>query len=316
LTTASLLADAMFELLEIKNMEHVDFGEFVLSMMTYALFETSEIRKFCFFMFDKDKNGFIHKDEFILFVEMIHTGDSALANIIKTVDNLDVDDGGKFTWKEFNVLADVYPQVLFPCFRVQISMIRNILGIKWWAAKKDYLLLLKLAEAERDERIKRKQLAMIEKQRQAAIRRDMGFIDYYLRPDLRYQYDMKYPPTTADQLVQMDAASIEDRLNKLVLGGNAETFTNLEEDGEKKDDRSLNTLDENAIVDAYDTLDQNFFEVGQAKREGRRIMVQPLQPISSPSKKKKKKKKKRTVLDHERYKAKIMLISHGKIAPE
>jgi len=39
----------------------VDFGQFVISMMTYALFETVEILKFCFFMFDKDKNGFIHK---------------------------------------------------------------------------------------------------------------------------------------------------------------------------------------------------------------------------------------------------------------
>jgi Ca2+-binding EF-hand superfamily protein len=101
-------------------------------MMTYALFETIEILKFCFFMFDKDKNGFIHKvvsvidvllllvavhlylcvaslirdsplrqDEFILFIETIHARDkSPLSNIVKTVEQLDVDGDGKFTWAE------------------------------------------------------------------------------------------------------------------------------------------------------------------------------------------------------------------------
>jgi len=155
-------------------MERAEFGQFVYAMMTYALFETVEIRQFCFFMFDKDKNGFIAKDEFILFVEMIHKGDSAMANIVSTVESLDVDGDGKFTWEDFCKMAEVYPQVLFPCFRLQISICRNVMGVKWWKAKKDFLILERLAEEEKDERIKRKQLAMLEKQRQAAIRRDMG----------------------------------------------------------------------------------------------------------------------------------------------
>jgi hypothetical protein len=71
----------------------------VLALLTYALFETVEILKFCFFMFDKDKNGFIHKDEFILFLEMIHARDhQPSSNIIATVERLDVDNDGKFTW--------------------------------------------------------------------------------------------------------------------------------------------------------------------------------------------------------------------------
>jgi Ca2+-binding EF-hand superfamily protein len=98
-------------------------------MVTYALFETMEVLKFCFFMFDKDKNGFIHKvriqnlsdgtlvffkpvvwhvsqravlqDEFVLFVEMIHSRDSApLSNVVSMVEQLDVDGDGKFTWLE------------------------------------------------------------------------------------------------------------------------------------------------------------------------------------------------------------------------
>jgi len=40
-------------------------------MMTYALFETVEILKFCFFMFDKDKNGFIHKVRTLLCMSLL-----------------------------------------------------------------------------------------------------------------------------------------------------------------------------------------------------------------------------------------------------
>ena len=143
--SATRFSDAVLDLLEIKEEEQIDFGQFVLSMITYALFETVEILKFCFFMFDKDKNGFIHKDEFILFIEMIHSRDSSpLANIVSTIEQLDVDGDGKFTWAEFRHLHEVFPQVLFPCFRLQISIIRNILGVKWWKKKKDYLLLQKV----------------------------------------------------------------------------------------------------------------------------------------------------------------------------
>ena len=103
----------------------VDFGIFLLSMMTYCLFETIEILKFCFFLFgnqhkcvifffsfvalllpffsDKDKIGALHKDEFILFVEMLHSRDKSapIANIITAVTMMDVDDDGKLTFEVF-----------------------------------------------------------------------------------------------------------------------------------------------------------------------------------------------------------------------
>ena len=78
------------------QLEKIDFGQFVLMMVTYALFETVEILKFCFFMFDKDKNGFIHKDEFVLFVEMINGKGGASANTVQSITQLDV-DGEKAT---------------------------------------------------------------------------------------------------------------------------------------------------------------------------------------------------------------------------
>ena len=60
-----------------------------------------------------------------------------------------------------------------------------------WEKKKDFLFLERMAKEEQNERVKRKQLAMLEKQRQAAIRRDMGFLDYYAWPNQRKFYDTK-----------------------------------------------------------------------------------------------------------------------------
>mmetsp|Transcript_14254 Transcript_14254/g.16971 ORF Transcript_14254/g.16971 Transcript_14254/m.16971 type:complete len:373 (-) Transcript_14254:102-1220(-) len=298
----NMFADSLMELLVIKEEDSIDFGQFVLSMMTYALFETVEILKFCFFMFDKDKNGFIHKDEFILFIEMIHARDiTPNTNIINTVEKLDVDGDGKFTWAEFTELHHTYPQVLFPCFRIQIAICRNILGLKWWKKKKEFLVLERLAALEKNEKVKRKQLAMLEKQRQAAIRRDMGFVDFYLQPMQRHYFDMKYPPTTADQLVQLDETSMKDKMSRLAGGLGSVEFE------EAQANPGITEDDEKLIVDEYKLIDQNMAEVGAALREGRRIKY------SSESVKKKGKKKKG--FGAKKYHNKIMDVAHGVVDP-
>jgi len=313
----NMFTDALLEILEIKEEEKVDFGQFLLMMMTYALFETMEILKFCFFMFDKDKNGFIHKDEFILFVEMIHSRDSApLSNIVSMVEQLDVDGDGKFTWQEFTTMHKTFPQVLFPCFRLQIAIVRVIFGPKWWKKKKNLLILASQAKEEKNERVKRKQLAMLEKQRQAAIRRDMGFLDFYLLPQNRKYYDSKYPPTTADQLVQLDNTTIEEKLNRLAAGMGSVEYFEREEEERKQAELAppLTEDDEDQIVEEYKKLDQNFPEIGRAMREGRRIQFKA---DSDADKKKKKGKKKKGVLDFgaKRYHAKVMDVAHAKVDP-
>jgi hypothetical protein len=143
-------------------------------------------------------------------------------------------------------MHSTYPQVLFPCFRLQIAICRNLLGLRWWKKKKEFLALEKIAVAEKNERIKRKQLAMLEKQRQAAIRRDMGPLDYYFSPSQRKYYDLKYPPTTADQLVQLDEVSLKDKLARLAGGQGTKEF-----EEEEKNPPRITEDDEGLIVGEY-----------------------------------------------------------------
>lgn len=151
--------------------------------------------------------------------------------------------------------------------------------------------------------MKRKTLAMLEKQRQAAIRRDMGFFDFYFQPQQRRYYDSKYPPTTADQLVQMDNTTIEEKLARMALGQGSVAFVDTEaalEAEQKKDE------EEEAIVEGYKLIDANMAELGKAAREGRRIQYKP---------DKSKKKQKKQDFAAKQYRLKIMDVAHGKVDP-
>jgi len=116
-------------------------------------------------------------------------------------------------------------------------------------------------------------------------------------------YDSKYPPTTADQLVQMDTTTIEEKLARMALGEGSAEF-NKEEAAREAEEK--NEEEENAIVENYKLIDANMAELGQAAREGRRIRYKP-----DNGKKKKKKKD----FAAKQYHVKIMDVAHGKIDP-
>jgi len=95
----------------------------------------------------------------------------------------------------------------------------------------------------------------------------------------------RFPPTTADQLVQMDTTSIAEKLAKMALGGGLPGWEDVDKDGKPVGEAALSEADEDAIVDNYRRVDGNMAEVGRALREGRRIRFKP-----DNGKKKKKKK--------------------------
>lgn len=67
-----------------------------------------------------------------------------------------------------------HPKLLQPAFDMQITMMQAAMGADFWWIRKTDLEKQRQDESVLQARLKVKQLAMIEKQRQAAIRRDMG----------------------------------------------------------------------------------------------------------------------------------------------
>ena len=76
----------------------LDFGEFFQSVVTYCLFEKKEVLKFCFYIFDRDKNGYIERDELQIMINVLYhvsPPEEVKGNTKIALEKLDVNDDGK-----------------------------------------------------------------------------------------------------------------------------------------------------------------------------------------------------------------------------
>ena len=76
----------------------LDFGEFFQSVVTYCLFEKKEVLKFCFYIFDRDKNGYIERDELQIMINVLYhvsPPEEVKGNTKIALTKLDVNDDGK-----------------------------------------------------------------------------------------------------------------------------------------------------------------------------------------------------------------------------
>ena len=88
----TLFGDAIWDLIDTEDTDTIEFGEFVQGVCTFAMFETADVLRFSFFIFDKDKNGYIDKDELELFVATLHTNGVG-ANIKQALHSVDFNGG-------------------------------------------------------------------------------------------------------------------------------------------------------------------------------------------------------------------------------
>ena len=130
----SVFGESIFELIDSDNDGVLDFSEFVTATATYIMFGPDDVLRFCFFIFDKDKNGYIEEDELEALVLTLHR--EANANVLMAMHQLDTNSDGKIDFKEFRQLNRNFPQVLFPAFRMQEYMMENTLGTQFWKAQK------------------------------------------------------------------------------------------------------------------------------------------------------------------------------------
>ena len=73
------------------------------AITTYCFFEIPEILQFCFYVFDRDKNGFITQEEMRLFVDAMHNSEMT-TNVMYALDNIKYKKDGKFDFDEFHAM--------------------------------------------------------------------------------------------------------------------------------------------------------------------------------------------------------------------
>lgn len=191
----TLFGDALFDLIECVDDDTIDFGEFVAAICTYCFFEIPEILKFCFFVFDRDKNGFVPHTEFRLLIDAMHNH-AMNANVVFALDRL---KEGKFYFDDFVNMHAKFPSVLFPAFRLQNAMMSTVGGERWWNTRKTRLVFHREALVKKDKMLKRKERRDNEAYRQSQIRRHMGPFRYYCMPWERARFNVIYPTATVEE---------------------------------------------------------------------------------------------------------------------
>ncbi|CAM9405931.1 unnamed protein product [Pylaiella littoralis] len=211
----SIFGDSLFELIGIRDFQELTFSEWLDAITTFCLFEEEDILRFCFFILDREKNGYIEKDEMRMLVSMLYHVDPVkgpTGNTKVAFDKLSVQQDGKIEFWEFELFNKAFPSLFFPAFRLQVKMMQAVWGEAWWGRKKRKLQD-NLEEKRRNEENDRlADSRRLEAMRQRRIKRKMGACKYSCWPCGRAEYDKMFP--RANVTVVDPAMEEEERLRK------------------------------------------------------------------------------------------------------
>ncbi|GMH74120.1 hypothetical protein TrLO_g4790 [Triparma laevis f. longispina] len=192
----SIYGDGIFELLDITHAGTISFGEFIQSIIVMCLFEHEEVMKFCFYVFDKDKNGYVEKEELDTMLNVFHhvgQGETLKGNPKKAHSSLKISEDGKVEFDDVKEIAERFPSLWYPAYRIQNNMMIAYMGENWWSKKKQHLQDIKDLKAKRKREKELEEDAKFERLRQRKIRKKMGMLKYYLCPWNRKAYDKMFP---------------------------------------------------------------------------------------------------------------------------
>ena len=201
----------MFELLDINHAGTITFGEFIQCIVVMCLFEKDEVMKFCFYVFDKDKNGYVEKAELDTMLHVFHhvgAGEKLKGNPKKARGTLKLPDDAKVEFQEVEKIAEKFPSLWYPSLRIQNNMMVHYMGEGWWIKKKRQLQDLKDLKARRKAEKALEAEAKFERLRQRKIRKKMGLMKYYSCPWNRKQWDKMFPRHMADASTALSAEEL------------------------------------------------------------------------------------------------------------
>ena len=86
-----------------------------------------------FYLFDKKKTGYVDRDDLKHFIIAIHGG-TVKSNAQLGLQR--VEEKPRHDFKDLRILHRDFPHILYPVFRLQLSMMRVSLGEEWWDGKR------------------------------------------------------------------------------------------------------------------------------------------------------------------------------------
>ena len=208
----SIFGDGLFDLTDIHHAEELDFGEYLVAVITYCLFEPQEILRFCFYIFDRDKNGYIMREELELMLRVLYhivPPDEFTGNTRNALDLLEFHDDEKVDWREFNRFHVLFPALFYPAFRMQDTMIKMTMGQRWWDKKKRRLYDEKVRRDMIEQLALRKEHARLLKLREKRVRKNMGLLRYMCCPAQRAAFRKLFPVDDAEAERSLSEAELQ-----------------------------------------------------------------------------------------------------------
>ena len=205
------LGDALFDILgyDSTNDQGMTFGEFLLAIVTICMMEKNEVLQMIFYIFDKDKNGFISRRELRcllrVFREVLEgrngvlswrSNDLTLDQILMPKDGLlEFDElcrliksNKSMSYAAFSLQASflhaMFPKcciLTFSLILLQNKMMTKFKGHSFWRRKKCSLGKLRKEELNQLYAYRMRKDKAYNRCRARALRRRLGFFTYYFR---------------------------------------------------------------------------------------------------------------------------------------
>jgi len=194
----TLYSDSLLELLEIDGDDgRITFADFLDIIVTYCLFQPIQILKFCFFVFDQDKDGYFTPNEMRMLMNVLHDvkeNEKVRGTVKESWMHLEINYDDRVEFEEFEKFHKKYPQLFEPAFQLHIKMMNAFMGESWWYNKKRKLQNIADVKKAKKEKKKINKEKRRQRVRSNKLRKIMGFWYYYTCPCLRVYYIPKLTP--------------------------------------------------------------------------------------------------------------------------
>ena len=126
----SLVGDTIFEIADCStNPDRVDFGSFCLGISTFCMCnQVSDIVQIIFYIYDKEKYGYLMRQDFIRFLKLTHNGKIGE----KLSCFLELFPSDKIDYDELCQVSKMHSIVFLPIVDLQNAFKIACFGISWW----------------------------------------------------------------------------------------------------------------------------------------------------------------------------------------
>jgi len=124
----------IFRIIDVDNSGALDFVEFVLSLYNYCTFDWEGLVRFTFELFDADGDESLDVEELENLVQLVHGRkiDDRVSAVMERIEQDQHNKGGALGFEDFQHFCRLFPVLVYPLVRIQMSMRQKLLGEGFW----------------------------------------------------------------------------------------------------------------------------------------------------------------------------------------